>query len=146
MCCVSFFFSSRRRHTICALVTGVQTCALPISNVLQFFRLAYGMAGARVGADYSQLRDLSAALLEPSRSKLEWTTVQAPDGAPDGLAQVLLNLVALGHEALPRGGRLTVDLATAPGSSEASAPAEGQDVHLLPEAREGRKANTDPQK
>src|SRR3546814_5763625 len=32
--CVSifFFFSSRRRHTRCALVTGVQTCALPISE------------------------------------------------------------------------------------------------------------------
>src|SRR3546814_3944406 len=33
-CCyclyVFFFFSSRRRHTRCALVTGVQTCALPI--------------------------------------------------------------------------------------------------------------------
>src|SRR3546814_19138266 len=29
VCC--FFFSSRRRHTRCALVTGVQTCALPIS-------------------------------------------------------------------------------------------------------------------
>src|SRR3546814_5028527 len=28
----SFFFSSRRRHTRCALVTGVQTCALPISR------------------------------------------------------------------------------------------------------------------
>src|SRR3546814_20674122 len=28
-----FFFSSRRRHTSCALVTGVQTCALPISNL-----------------------------------------------------------------------------------------------------------------
>src|SRR3546814_10644833 len=27
---VVFFFSSRRRHTSCALVTGVQTCALPI--------------------------------------------------------------------------------------------------------------------
>src|SRR3546814_10515157 len=27
------FFSSRRRHTRCALVTGVQTCALPISGV-----------------------------------------------------------------------------------------------------------------
>src|SRR3546814_4024317 len=27
---MSFCFSSRRRHTICALVTGVQTCALPI--------------------------------------------------------------------------------------------------------------------
>src|SRR3546814_4209811 len=29
---VCFFFSSRRRHTRCALVTGVQTCALPISE------------------------------------------------------------------------------------------------------------------
>src|SRR3546814_2314721 len=28
---MDFFFSSRRRHTRCALVTGVQTCALPIS-------------------------------------------------------------------------------------------------------------------
>src|SRR3546814_19954791 len=27
-----FFFSSRRRHTRCALVTGVQTCALPLSK------------------------------------------------------------------------------------------------------------------
>src|SRR3546814_9575392 len=31
-CCFIFFFSSRRRHTRCALVTGVQTCALPISS------------------------------------------------------------------------------------------------------------------
>src|SRR3546814_7099932 len=30
MCYYWFFFSSRRRHTRCALVTGVQTCALPI--------------------------------------------------------------------------------------------------------------------
>src|SRR3546814_7874346 len=40
--CVSFFFSSRIRHTRCALVTGVQTCALPIflkdrvANVAEF--------------------------------------------------------------------------------------------------------------
>src|SRR3546814_16297548 len=30
---VLFFFSSRRRHTRCALVTGVQTCALPICSM-----------------------------------------------------------------------------------------------------------------
>src|SRR3546814_5770142 len=30
-----FFFSIRRRHTICALVTGVQTCALPISYLFE---------------------------------------------------------------------------------------------------------------
>src|SRR3546814_3504400 len=31
-----FFFSSRRRHTRCALVTGVQTCALPICFYSRF--------------------------------------------------------------------------------------------------------------
>lgn len=107
------------------------------SHILQFFRLAYGMAGARVGADYSQLRDLSAALLEPSRTKLEWVTVQAPDGAPDGLAKVLLNMVALGHEALPRGGRLKVEIVRAGGGIEARVSAEGQDAHLRPESLAG---------
>src|SRR3546814_8776404 len=34
LCVVFFFFSSRRRHTRCALVTGVQTCALPICFAL----------------------------------------------------------------------------------------------------------------
>src|SRR3546814_10609934 len=33
MCLCVFVFSSRRRHTRCALVTGVQTCALPICAV-----------------------------------------------------------------------------------------------------------------
>src|SRR3546814_18130323 len=33
---VIFVFSSRRRHTRCALVTGVQTCALPICCAIRF--------------------------------------------------------------------------------------------------------------
>src|SRR3546814_15596659 len=40
-----FFFSSRRRHTRCALVTGVQTCALPISAVA----LVAGLRDQRIG-------------------------------------------------------------------------------------------------
>src|SRR3546814_2594502 len=40
---IFFFFSSRRRHTRCALVTGVQTCALPISHyAVQIERLGLG--------------------------------------------------------------------------------------------------------
>src|SRR3546814_16523731 len=39
---VWFFFSSRRRHTRCALVTGVQTCALPISDDAVDHRVADG--------------------------------------------------------------------------------------------------------
>src|SRR3546814_3221803 len=52
-----FFFSSRRRHTRCALVTGVQTCALPISSAptsatsaLEFPPSTARTAGVSIGA------------------------------------------------------------------------------------------------
>src|SRR3546814_6892352 len=47
-CGVVFFFSSRRRHTRCALVTGVQTCALPI-----WLDILHNNAGY-VGADLAR--------------------------------------------------------------------------------------------
>src|SRR3546814_10763246 len=43
-----FFFSSRRRHTRCALVTGVQTCALPISPPQADVRLPKPKASATI--------------------------------------------------------------------------------------------------
>jgi len=107
------------------------------SNILQFFRLAYGMAGARVGPDYSQIRDLSAALLGPSRTKLDWTAVEAPEGAPDGIAKLVMNMIALGHEALPRGGQLTVEILRGAGGIDSIVTAKGQDAHLRPEALAG---------
>src|SRR3546814_10949735 len=42
MCFVFFFFSSRRWHTRCALVTGVQTCALPIYDIAALWNLSLG--------------------------------------------------------------------------------------------------------
>src|SRR3546814_7619852 len=46
-----FFFSSRRRHTRCALVTGVQTCALPISMHRAIFCLCLLYAAFRTGIE-----------------------------------------------------------------------------------------------
>src|SRR3546814_7167543 len=43
------FFSSRRRHTRCALVTGVQTCALPIWLVSTGGEGALARVQARLG-------------------------------------------------------------------------------------------------
>src|SRR3546814_10711275 len=48
---ILFFFSSRRRHTRCALVTGVQTCALPILRPLDggsFWSAGAGEAGKQL--------------------------------------------------------------------------------------------------
>src|SRR3546814_3804866 len=51
-----FFFSSRRRHTRCALVTGVQTCALPI------LRDHFNLTGTHIGCDTAQCGACSVRL------------------------------------------------------------------------------------
>src|SRR3546814_5178081 len=53
-----FFFSSRRRHTRCALVTGVQTCALPICQCAD---LLAGALGEEDFIGHARRRDLVTA-------------------------------------------------------------------------------------
>src|SRR3546814_20620569 len=66
-CCVCFFFSIRRRHTRCSLVTGVQSCALPISVFpastadLKQIYAADDRANIEIGTVYPT-RDIRAAL------------------------------------------------------------------------------------
>src|SRR3546814_14637226 len=61
-----FFFSSRRRHTRCALVTGVQTCALPISSAARS-----ALAGLQCGECRQLfLRRLALVLRLPLRERL----------------------------------------------------------------------------
>src|SRR3546814_6839027 len=99
---VIFFFSSRRRHTRCALVTGVQTCALPIygfqtimSNVIQnatsavaslpaliiqradpglYNLLTNGVLQARLDFDRSKLtcRAMAEKMAETAGGQLGW--------------------------------------------------------------------------
>src|SRR3546814_3494175 len=68
MCSLFFFFSSRRRHTRCALVTGVQTCALPIYVILTL--------GADLAAVPPVFADLGAELLGPRRLRLQYRPSQ----------------------------------------------------------------------
>ncbi len=107
------------------------------SAILQFFRMAYGMAGSRVGADLSPLRELASALLESSKSELDWQSIEAPAGLPDGAPKLAMNMIALAHEALPRGGKLSVDISGGAGTFEIVVTASGQDAHLRPESLAG---------
>src|SRR3546814_3630517 len=58
----SFFFSSRRRHTRCALVTGVQTCALPILNEFEL---------KIKGADYLEILASGGGIISTVRQTRE---------------------------------------------------------------------------
>src|SRR3546814_3503433 len=72
-----FFFSNRRRHTRCALVTGVQTCALPIyervaaiaprARLFGASRLAADAESRRIGLAPRAVRDDQAEELEIGR-------------------------------------------------------------------------------
>src|SRR3546814_2301963 len=81
-----FFFSSRRRHTRCALVTGVQTCALPISA---HFLDGFGHPGGRfrfkpdwsaIGADHGKLPALPdhCRVIEEANEAHPFRMVAAP--------------------------------------------------------------------
>src|SRR3546814_5407808 len=85
---VIFFFSSRRRHTRCALVTGVQTCALPIyeiyslhlqTNTKQFYNFFIQqlirhdnnvLVGAKVKIDGSGDRRFKQSLIRYLRKQI----------------------------------------------------------------------------
>src|SRR3546814_9935903 len=75
-----FFFSSRRRHTRCALVTGVQTCALPIWSATDATRGASrGLAG---GGSRCQLDDLRRIVDGCVADRVE-RRGREPQGAPE---------------------------------------------------------------
>src|SRR3546814_6248651 len=76
-----FFFSSRRRHTSCALVTGVQTCALPISAPV-FKLTAELQARRRLGLTATLVREDGRegdvfSLIGPKRFDAPWKEIEA---------------------------------------------------------------------
>src|SRR3546814_9046182 len=96
---MKFFLSCRRRHTRCALVTGVQTCALPISAAITH----------RVGAPFRLLirqRSSRAGQLHAAISR--WEGSPDPGEAAIEIARDLLLLVcrtslrSFSHSALVR--------------------------------------------
>src|SRR3546814_4300248 len=69
--CFFFFFSSRRRHTRCALVTGVQTCALPICarTMSLSFKDLDQYTGARASRGRSEERRVGKECVSTCRSR-----------------------------------------------------------------------------
>src|SRR3546814_15255846 len=101
-----FFFSSRRRHTRCALVTGVQTCALPILMRKLLPELARRQGVAEIEA-------LAAGCLSNLSEVPKMTVRVAPNLVPE-IEQWLKAAVAIARFQ----GRLVVGAAAALGPAD----------------------------
>src|SRR3546814_2442176 len=100
MCCESvyFFFSSRRRHTSCALLTGFQTCALPILGAA-YARTAMDLARPRtallnIGTEDQKgtdtIRDAAAVLRDADHLPLDFTGFIEGDRLSRGEVDVIV--------------------------------------------------------
>jgi histidine phosphotransferase ChpT len=106
---------------------------------LAFYRAAFGKGGGDGVMSAAQVRDLAAGLLSEGPVGLIWP--DEPPAGPGlaihkGVARLLLNLILLAVEALPRGGTVTVRLAPLPEGLGAALSAAGPGARFRDDLRE----------
>ena len=103
---------------------------------LRFLRAAYGVAGGDETLD--DARRLTEAFFEGRKIVLHWPRrARFPAfAARDGLVQLLLNMILCASEALPRGGRVSVQLSTAEDILAVRVVATGAAVNVVDGTRQ----------
>src|SRR3546814_13100322 len=94
---VFLFFSSRRRHTRCALVTGVQTCALPISGKAGNAPLSHADdpgADAFAAALGDLCRQLAHLVVRDGEGATKFVTVEVTGATSDKSAHRIARRIA----------------------------------------------------
>lgn len=97
---------------------------------LQFYRMAYGMAGVTALADLAQVRELTNDMLGEGRISLEWPDETRNPELRNGWGRILMNLAAAAAETLPRGGVLICGLDDAAGGIRLYVEAKGQPARI----------------
>jgi histidine phosphotransferase ChpT len=110
---------------------------------LEFFRVAFGFGGGQTSRGLADLRGLAVGMLEGEKVELDWPPAAPGDNrAIEGrAAKLLLNLIVLGAEALPRGGTLKVESSSNKGDLGLSIAATGEGVRItdiIKASREGQ--------
>lgn len=75
---------------------------------LNFYRMAYGAAGTNSIASFGDMKSLADSYFEEARTSLVWPDIQIAPEFEDGWAKLLLNLLPLSADTLPRGGTLAI--------------------------------------
>lgn len=105
---------------------------------LQFYRVAYGCAaGPDSAPGLATARELAKGLLEGGKIGLDWPEGDEERSLPltSESVKLLLNMIVLGVEALPRGGSLSVRVGSVRGATTAGVTAIGAGAGLKDEMR-----------
>jgi histidine phosphotransferase ChpT len=100
-----------------------------------FFRVAYGSAGHDEGQSVQEVRGLAEGFLAGGKVALDWPAKpeDAATGLPRSGLKLLLAMVALAAESLPRGGKLAVSV-EAPAGARVAAAGEGARIEFASDA------------
>jgi histidine phosphotransferase ChpT len=100
------------------------------ADKLKFFRLAFGAAGGFGEQVSAREPHALVAALTGDKIALNWHVVE--EGLPKAAVKVLLNLAAIGIDALVRGGTLDVGAELLDGSCEIAVRASGEKIAFDP--------------
>lgn len=118
----------------------VATSAAEASRRLAFYRVAFGLGvGAAGPAPMRDARELAAGLLQGGKTTLDWPADagSTPDGAaPADAVKVVLNMVLIAHESLPRGGTVGVKVKTLDDGLGVAVVAAGAGARLRDDLRQ----------
>lgn len=103
---------------------------------LQYYRIAFGLAGSQIAQSLDDTKQVVAGFLEGGKVTADWdpATTQAPE--TPGWGKLLLNMVALGTEALPRGGAMTLHVQIEGDQARMVVAVSGAGCRLHEETRE----------
>ncbi|MGH6960481.1 MAG: histidine phosphotransferase family protein, partial [Dongiaceae bacterium] len=117
-------------------------CVKRASALLEFFRMAYGAAGSDASLRWDAARGLAAGLLNGSKIALVWPPMPTGLELPPGAAKLLLNLVLLATDTLPRGGEIAIGVDPAGNRLTLSVTASGRDARVTEEMGAALKADS----
>lgn len=119
----------------------VRTSAADSRAKLEFLRAALGSATAGEGiADLTELRRICEAYVATGKPELVWSTTEA--FVPRVAARLLLNLIMVAMDSLPRGGRIEVTGSRSAGLLELAIACTGTRAGLKPTVRDALQGRT----
>jgi histidine phosphotransferase ChpT len=107
-----------------------QNCVRRASALLELFRMSYGTAGSDSGLAWDAAKSLASNFLAGTKMTVTWPPLPVGTPVPPGANKLLLNLVVLAGDTLPRGGQVAVAFAPGPRGHVLRVTASGQDARI----------------